>query len=380
MRIAHLSDTHLGFRAFSRTHPSGLNFREVDVMKTFEAVLQDILLHQPDLVIHSGDLFHVVRPSNNTITQAFRLLNGFQYERRYRPFVLCGGNHDTPKTADMGNIQKLFAGIDGVRFVGNLSERLSIPDLDCEVLCIPSNSLVAREEVALRPMLCHRHSVLTVHGMARQALPKQADAGTADFDVDDLHTDMFTYTALGDYHVHTPYAENCCFSGSTDYTTTNIWEEVGTPKGWVLFDTDRGELQHMAVPCRPAIDLEALDAEALSIDAIHEAMRASAEGLEGLPIVRQRIINVHPSDRARLMNMPLLKELGAKCLNYQIKTTPPTVDKGDGTITPTATGKSLEDLWREHAMGVKCPNGSTTNFLVGCGLELLKEVAEREAA
>ena len=36
MTLAHLSDTHLGFRAYGRVRPDGANVREVDVLETFQ--------------------------------------------------------------------------------------------------------------------------------------------------------------------------------------------------------------------------------------------------------------------------------------------------------------------------------------------------------
>ena len=35
MRIAHLSDVHLGYRAYSRTNEHGVNQREHDVLQAF---------------------------------------------------------------------------------------------------------------------------------------------------------------------------------------------------------------------------------------------------------------------------------------------------------------------------------------------------------
>src|SRR3990170_163738 len=99
MTLAHLSDTHLGYRAYSRSTREGMNQREADVLETFRAALDAIALREPDLVVHSGDLFHVVRPSNHTITDTFRALQRFQSARGAKPLVLVGGNHDTPRTA-----------------------------------------------------------------------------------------------------------------------------------------------------------------------------------------------------------------------------------------------------------------------------------------
>ena len=100
MTLAHISDTHLGYRAYGRTTPSGFNQREVDVMKTFQAALASIEQRDPDLVVHAGDMFHIVRPSNATIVQAFKAISEFQSRRSGRPFVIVGGNHDATRGLD----------------------------------------------------------------------------------------------------------------------------------------------------------------------------------------------------------------------------------------------------------------------------------------
>ena len=42
MRIAHLSDVHLGYRAYSRTNEHGMNQREYDVLQAFRRALRAI--------------------------------------------------------------------------------------------------------------------------------------------------------------------------------------------------------------------------------------------------------------------------------------------------------------------------------------------------
>lgn len=381
MLIAACSDTHLGYRALTRTTPQGINQREFDVMLSFRATLNEILSHKPDLVIHAGDLFHVVKPSNHTITEAYRALTEFQRARNWAPLVLVGGNHDTPKTADVGNIQRLIAQIPGVRFAAQSAERFILEELDCEVLCVPSNALVAREEILYRPTENRRFSVLAVHGMASQALPKAVELQHADFDVLDLHANLFDYVALGDYHVHSVYGPNCCFSGSTDFTTSNIWEEAGSQKGFVLFDTATTVLRHVAIPTRPVIDLPIIDADGQSPEMIAAEMIKLATCLPDVPyaenpaapIARQRIVNLHALDRQALHRLPAIRELQARCLNYQVKITAPLRDTGTGESPSSLAPATIEEAWRDHALLANLPAGWSSVAFTDSGLEILKE-------
>ena len=77
MKILHISDTHLGFSAYRKATPDGINQREMDVYKAFEEFIDYAVKSKPDLIIHAGDLFDSVRPNNRAITfainQIFRL-------------------------------------------------------------------------------------------------------------------------------------------------------------------------------------------------------------------------------------------------------------------------------------------------------------------
>jgi DNA repair protein SbcD/Mre11 len=371
MTIAHLSDTHLGFRAYSRLAASGFNQREVDVMESFVACLSAILERDPDVVVHAGDLFHVVRPTNATIVGAFQAISRFQEKRRGKPFILIGGNHDTPRTAESGNILRLFAGIPGLLLAPRQFARFEVDDPDFEVAAVPSFSLLAREEMDLVPAGTRKHSLLVLHGMSFQVLPDHAD-----FSIEETRHDRWTYVALGDYHSHQQYGSNVCYSGSTDYASTNIWEELKHPKGWVWFDTERG-IEFVPVKTRAVIDLPRIDATDLTPELVEEAIRAAAVWPEeDLPIVRQRIDNLHPGVRAKI-DFRTIREIASRALNYQVHATAPT--RPGSTASATASGaQTLERSWEEHLSSTELAPGINRESLKTLGLELLQEVAERE--
>jgi exonuclease SbcD len=90
MRLIHFSDTHLGFSESSKVDSlTGVNQREQDTYIAFNTVIQEILQHQPDLVIQAGDVFHTPRPPNRAIVAA---LVGFQrLVEATIPIVLIAG-------------------------------------------------------------------------------------------------------------------------------------------------------------------------------------------------------------------------------------------------------------------------------------------------
>jgi len=76
MKIVHFSDTHLGYSDYGRfDSESGINKRENDVYDVFKEIVDYIIKTKPDLVIHAGDLFDSIRPSNRAISVALEQIS-----------------------------------------------------------------------------------------------------------------------------------------------------------------------------------------------------------------------------------------------------------------------------------------------------------------
>jgi exonuclease SbcD len=370
MTIAHFSDTHLGFRAFSKSTPHGFNQREYDVMNTFKACLDQIAAAEPDVVVHSGDLFHVVRPSNATIIAAFKAITQFQEKREGRPFILIGGNHDTPRLTEAGNILALFKDIPGMHVYHGKAEALDLPELDLEVMCVPDRSIHARENVDYAPLLGHKHSILVLHGLAQEAIKHSEDLSLAE-----LHEERWTYVALGDFHSHQVYTPNMAYSGSTDYTSTNIWDEK-KPKGWILFNTETKKQAFQKLDTRRVLDLPEINALNLSPQELEEKIFKNARWRdEELPIVRQVVTNVLPEMRGQL-GSHIQRDLNARALNYQLNLRAPEISLRGDSISRSES-ITLELSWQAHVQTAQIPGGVERSQLNALGLELLKEVTER---
>ncbi|WP_069885930.1 metallophosphoesterase family protein [Streptomyces luteocolor] len=92
MKALHTSDWHLGRTLGNR--------RSRD--EEFDAVLAEITAiaeaEQPDLIVHSGDLFDTYRPAHKDVLRAMRCLTDLA---RVAPTVVLGGNHDSPELFDL---------------------------------------------------------------------------------------------------------------------------------------------------------------------------------------------------------------------------------------------------------------------------------------
>jgi DNA repair protein SbcD/Mre11 len=369
MTIAHLSDTHLGFRAFGRITGDGLNQREVDVLQAFKACLEAIAERDPDLVVHAGDLFHLVRPSNLTIISAFHLISTLQARRKGKPFVLIAGNHDSPRTRDSGNILNLFKVIPGVHVEAGNAAGIDLPEVDAEVLCVPSNSLMSNEPVAYEPQTARAHKVLVMHGLAYQVLREHAH-----FNIEDTRPERWSYVALGDYHVHQALAANCCYAGATEFTSTDIWSEATQAKGWVWFDTADGKIEFVPSPSRTVIDLPAIHAEGLSGAEVSEQVAANARWADEQPIVRQRVFGLHPSVRAEI-DRKVLREASERALHYYFDPRLATVS-GEPSAMNKLRGLTLEDEWAKQVEVASLPAGVERVRVKELGLELLEEALD----
>jgi len=106
MRFIHISDSHLGAATFSRRiAPSGYNQREEDICNSFISAIDRIIELKPQFVLHSGDLFHSVRPTNRILHLGLEQL--LRLTRKDIPVVIGGTipEEDVPVLKEMGIIE-----------------------------------------------------------------------------------------------------------------------------------------------------------------------------------------------------------------------------------------------------------------------------------
>ncbi len=380
MRIAHISDVHLGYRAYARLTPEGVNQREDDVFGAFERVLVDVTGRNVDLIVIAGDMFHTVRPSNLVIQKTFRLFSRFR--RKYdTPIVIVGGNHDTPKSTDAGCILDLFPdAFEHVYVRHHGYEGLGFDGLGCRVYCLPYFALHERN-TQVRPAEGGGVNVLALHGTVRGVAygmhdPVQLDPG-------ELYFDEWNYIAVGHYHIRTEIAPNCFYSGATEYTSTNIWEEArGPSKGYLIYDSEGPEVEVHGTPgLREVHDLAPLAAEDLCGEEIMGAIETQLAGLNGLQdrIVRV-VVDGIPRSIQRDLDWGRLRELKSQAMHLELALRPPAragQAAADGVAGPS---RPLEVEWREFAEALEgLPRGIDPKRLSDLGSQYLAKAAEEEA-
>jgi len=329
VKIAHLADLHLGYRAYRRTNAHGRNVREADVAQAFEQAIDALIALRPDLVLLAGDIVHTVRPSNTVVAHAFRQLSRLRKGLERVPIVIIAGNHDSPRTEDTGNLLLLFQEIPGVVAVTHARQQVHIEPLDATVLCVPHNAIPGVHRLPLEPDGNASTNILMLHGtvvgaQADEKLRLVAEHGGQPIEDRMIAPERWDYIALGHYHVATALAPNMWYAGGLERTSTNIWMETG-PKGFVVYDTETRIARFHAVPTRPMVDLPAIDAHGLSIAEIDRRVRDAVEGIEGGiegKLVRQVVVNL-PRHLVRQLDHARLREYRAAALHFQLDVRPP---------------------------------------------------------
>lgn len=236
MKLVHFADSHLGFRQFDRDvhgghdhrilagQEFGKNQREADVETAFRALVDKTIALRPDLVVIGGDVFHSFRPTNGCIVFALgefrRLIDGLGGA----PIVMAAGNHDLPLSREtstfMGALRQL-----GVHVAEWEPEYFDFPALDLSVMAVPDAPGMKRP-LYVPGVPVRRYNVLVLHGEVHGVPMVHGDRSGIEIPTEDLMMTEWNYIALGHWHGYQQMTPNCFYSGSVEYTSTNIWGEL----------------------------------------------------------------------------------------------------------------------------------------------------------
>ncbi|MFN4182082.1 MAG: DNA repair exonuclease, partial [bacterium] len=100
MKLAHLADTHIGFRQF------GIEEREEDFRRAFERAIEEILRSGVQMVLHSGDLLESPMPRLTHLNFLYMQLKRLQ--EAGIPIFGILGNHDRPRVSSYLSAQGFF--------------------------------------------------------------------------------------------------------------------------------------------------------------------------------------------------------------------------------------------------------------------------------
>ena len=317
MRIVHVADTHLGYSAYRRVCDEdcqfkGLNQREVDTYLSFQAFVDRVLELRPDAVLHSGDLFDAVRPSNRAL--AFALEQLVRLSEADIPVVIIAGNHSTPRIRETGSAFRLFEHLPNIIPVyRGAYERVTIGDLT--VHAAPHTDGEAFKEML--PSLTRCGGTAYEVAMLHAGVVGFKEFRMNEFNeqiVDSCYLrDDLDYIAMGHYHGNYDIADNAAYSGSIERFS---FAEAGQPKGFLCVDLESRKRELIELPTRPMIDLPAIDALRLDAPSLSAEIESRLDRELGGSIVRLVVRNV-PRTTYEALDFRRIREMAAGAMHFE---------------------------------------------------------------
>lgn len=321
-----------------------------------------------DLVLHSGDLFDSVRPTNRAISHVLAETRRL-HEARI-PFVVISGNHEAPRLRETGAVLRLLEFMPGVTAVyKGATEVVTLGDLTLHATPHAASTDALRGELRTVRPASTKWNVATLHAGV---------VGVGDFRTGEFNEQVvpqnelpqgMDYVALGHYHRRTEIAENVWYAGSTERCT---FRERDEDKSANLVDLARGTVTPVPLPTRPMFDLPVVSCNGLADADVQPAVlaRLAEAKLEGA-IARLRMTGLKPHVYATL-DMPRVRALTQMALHFHLDTE---VVREDAASAVGEAMGSLADEFEAFLAEKPIPEGRER--VLQMGQRLLQEAAAK---
>lgn len=375
MRIVHISDTHLGYQAYRAIDKeTGLNQREVDVNKAFQQAVDKIIEIKPNAVLHTGDLFDSVRPSNRTLhfatQQLLRLISAGI------PVAIISGNHSLPRMRDTGSIFQLFT----LPPFPNLHpvfksryEKININGMAVHAIpqCLTKEDFDEQlEQIKLDKSA--KYNILILHA-AIAGIPEFSMGEFNEQEVQESYLKPeFDYVGLGHYHKYTKVSENAFYVGSTERFSFN---EVGEEKGFLEIDLESRKTDFHPLDIRPMIDLPTINAQGKDAEStMKEIVNVlNPDSIGKNRIVRLTVENIASSTQNAL-DFNLLRRLTANTLHFELRFN--REEKNESVASATASIGRLRREFRDYLAQIAIEKNRAEILKLGLGY--LERASERD--
>jgi len=367
LKILHLADSHLGFSNFSRVDRVGRNLMEENIYQGFDQVIDTILEHRPDAVVHAGDVFHHVRPR---IRPLYIFKKGLErLQEAGIPVVIISGNHDAPKSYAAVSPFLLFEGMKGIHIAHRYSyQSFEVGDhtFHCIPFCLSPEDYLPE----FRKINMTGADVLVMHGLV-EALGNHRMMTVGEHQIkDSLLKQDFHYIALGHYHGQAQISENAWYSGSVEYFN---FGEANDRKGMLLVDLESGRTTHVAVRTPYMIDHSPVDCLGYSPAQILEEIRSRSFQAED-QIIRISLFNVDRSSYRRI-NPAQLSQLCSRALYLKVRVQ--YVDEPTPVSSGPVDALKLPDEFRKFLEGVRGEiSGAVQEEIMSYGCQLIRDAVE----
>lgn len=316
-----MADTHLGYSAYRKITKDGINQRELDIYNSFIEIIDYAIKTKPDLIIHSGDLFDWVRPTNRAITVALQQL--LRLSKAEIPFVIISGNHETPKLKETGCIFSIFKHLPHIYPVYSDKYEVITLEIKNKNVCIHAIPHCQTKQVFtdnIKKITIDKSSaynIVLLHGAVKTIKEfKMNECNELIIPIESL-TKEFDYIALGHYHNFTKVAENTYYAGSSERLS---FAEAGIDKGCIEVElSSKKSFSFKQIKTRPMIDTKAIDCRNLDNEQITKKILQIIKQIKpDEKIFRIKLMHITP----HLCRSLDINEIKKQCINsthFEIK-------------------------------------------------------------
>jgi DNA repair exonuclease SbcCD nuclease subunit len=316
MRVAAIGDAHLGRSYYPFTTDGGVNQREWDFERSFEAAVDLALAQSPDLICWLGDVFDHPRPTYRSYRVVQRAFTSLRHHGVGA--VVISGNHDTPRLPGTGSPYSALADtFPEMHFAHRLAyERFELPGLVVHAVpqMLTVEAALEALDAAARSRSGDKTNLLLTHPRLTQLQPKHADINEIEVDAGRLQSDL---VLLGHYHTHARVDDNLWYAGSTD--SFQFSDEPEKPKGIVVLDTDSGECRHLPITgTRPLVTLETVYATGLSPAELFDRVMQRAAAAPERSVARLYLEGVDPQ-AYRMLDLQAVRDAARHALYLKLE-------------------------------------------------------------
>lgn len=339
MKIAHISDIHLGYTSGKKVDPiTKTNLREEDGYKALEECFEQIIAEGDiDTVVCTGDFFHSPTPKPKTITVAQNQVREL-YKNNIR-FVCLAGNHDsTDAVKDIPSSRVLHIPELGIY---SYIEPYKIYELsDNIVLHLVSHHGYTEQKETMKNVkpIEGKINILCTHGSCyddnlEMILHSEAEPREVVIPENVLSLN-WDYTLLG--HIHergwvsstdglTDTANKRVFYGGSLFRRGFSDKDCALGRGWTKWTIDEDTKsmipEFFTVEQRPQMEVivNCKDKEAIDIEREIRALFSNIN-FDVTPILRVILIDI-PNNKRTQINWKRFEEQTSKCLTFTVKFT-----------------------------------------------------------
>lgn len=260
MRIAHISDTHLGRRP--KQTRSGIINQEIRPVeddfyfawiKFVEEIIDTSNSNQPDIILHCGDFFDTPAGYDPSPPPEYaRKVAAMTFKQLYDahiPLVIIDGNHGRYTEYRSSTLSVFPLAFDNIHLYTHYNARDSLrtqkpqfkdfPDLNLRVITHPSIESRALSTLGIEYL--YKNWIQLQNSSTNPDMINIA-MGHGMIENSSLHPDFlkgnYDYIALGDDHKMRKVTDHAWYSGSTE-----LWNfsEFNSEKGYLMVDVEQGK-------------------------------------------------------------------------------------------------------------------------------------------